>query len=542
MKKSEKSNYFSIYLLKKNFNAYNSLDDDHILIKANAKRLPKGGELYIQKNEPKPTWWSEFWEIEDSLEHMNQGAIIFIPITINAEERVFALTFGHAYHALKHTAYEYDFGLRTTLNALDPLKIKSTDTLSPETAKRARIQSPSVSSLSFFDFKSDESIVKKLQGVVKDEYENLFKNVSGTSSLKFSTRVLPENISNLLIELLNIYMKEDFKETFPDLQSILPVNDPSIIDKLNIELLNGFKSRDENLLLTLPDVIYSAQNISYSYGGLRSDNISYADVCIEHYRDYLSNKDFDIDNICFEHFLGHKLVLKDDNGITIKNYPILNCMLFESEVDGVCYHLCDGEWYAIEKDFLVRIKNELDPIFIDKDIDSVNNIQFDFLKDCECKDEEEYNKSLACQFKHLICLDKKSISVRKQSAVEPCDILYCKDDFANFIHLKISTRSSSLSHLFNQGMNSIELIRSEDKSKAKLKGFIENSEHKKIIDDGKYVVIYGIITNKDKSLKSKSLPIFSRISLLRAIKTFRLWNVDCYVVLIKDLYDRKKKK
>lgn len=542
MKRSEKSNYFSIYLLKKNFSASNSLDDDHILIKANAKRLPKGGELYIQKNEPKPTWWSEFWEIEDSLEHMNQGAIIFIPITINDEERVFALTFGHAYHALKHIAYEYDFGLRTTLNALDPLKIKSTDTLSPETAKRARIQSPSVSSLSFFDFKSDESIVKKLQGVVKDEYEHLFKNVSGTSSLKFSTRLPPEEINALLIELLNIYVKEDFKETFPDLQSILPVNDPTIIGKLNIELLNGFKCRSENLLLTLPDVISSAQNISYSYAGLRSDNISYEDVCIEHYRDYLNNKDFDVDNICFEHFLGHKLVLKDDNGITVKSYPILSCMLFECEVDNICYHLCDGEWYAIEKDFLVRLRNELDPIFIDKDVDSINDIKIDFIKDCEYKDEGEYNKFIASQLEDLICLDQKSISVRKQSTVEPCDILYCKDNFANFIHLKVSIRSSSLSHLFNQGMNSIELIRSEKESKTKLKGFIENSEHKKIIDNGKYAVIYGIITNKDKSLKSKALPMFSRISLMRAIKTFRLWNVDCYVVLIKDLYDRKRKK
>jgi uncharacterized protein (TIGR04141 family) len=53
------------------------------------------------------------------------------------------------HHKIKDNSFEYDFGLRTTLNALDPSKIKSTDILQPESAKRQRVQSPIALSLNF---------------------------------------------------------------------------------------------------------------------------------------------------------------------------------------------------------------------------------------------------------------------------------------------------------------------------------------------------------------------------------------------------------
>jgi uncharacterized protein (TIGR04141 family) len=66
-----------------------------------------------------------------------------------------------AYHQLKDESYEYDFGLRTTLNAVDPDKIKSTDIFKLENARRQRIQTPVASNLNLFDFEQDESIIKK---------------------------------------------------------------------------------------------------------------------------------------------------------------------------------------------------------------------------------------------------------------------------------------------------------------------------------------------------------------------------------------------
>lgn len=63
-----------------------------------------------------------------------RGAIVFLP----SDGRWFVLCFGHVAHSLLDTSYEYDFGLRVTLNSLDPKKLTSTDTLDPGASKRHR--------------------------------------------------------------------------------------------------------------------------------------------------------------------------------------------------------------------------------------------------------------------------------------------------------------------------------------------------------------------------------------------------------------------
>lgn len=97
------------------------------------------------------------------------------------------------YHQLKDNCYEYDFGLKTTLNALDPEKIKSTEILQPENAKRQRVQSPTASNSNFFDIRHDETIIKNLTRAVRSEYSDLFKNATGASSLRISSNLIVPN-------------------------------------------------------------------------------------------------------------------------------------------------------------------------------------------------------------------------------------------------------------------------------------------------------------------------------------------------------------
>lgn len=115
------------------------------------------------------------------------------------------------------------------------------------------------------------------------------------------------------------------------------------------------------------------------------------------------------------------------------------------------------------------------------------------------------------------------------------------NNLAELIHNKISTRSAYLSHLFNQGVNSAILLRQNTEAKNKLKELVEhnNSLEEKINND-QYHVTYGIISNKSRELKSDALPIFSRISLLRCVKTLKLMKIPTSVYLIKDNVDRKR--
>src|SRR5690606_39070215 len=54
------------------------------------------------------------------------------------------------------------------------------------------------------------------------------------------------------------------------------------------------------------------------------------------------------------------------------------------------------------------------------------------------------------------------------------------------------------------------------------------------IDDQKFHVVFGIVTHKDKELKSDNLPLFSRISLMRNMKALQVMSVRASFGFIED--------
>lgn len=526
-----KSRGFSIYLLKEEFNYSNALKEDHSLelITEENTNLPANAIMYISDRPANAPWWKSYWGVQKNLIQTQKGALVFLKVN----NRYVVLTFGMTYHQLKDNCFEYDFGLKTTLNSLDPKKIKSTDILQPENAKRQRIQSPTASELNFFDLRSDETILKKMTGAVKDEYVDLFKNITGGNSLKVSSNLQADEISNLCMNLIEIYEKEDYKTTFPELQNIVPVKDPAILDLLRNNLKEAFNSDPAplELVLAIPDIFDYSIDYKIKFSGEGRSNLEFTDVYIKGYREYLSDRNIDeITDV--DKFNLHKLRILDDNETLIKEYSIYKSFLFECEIQGKTYHLCEGEWYFIETDFIEHLSRELDTIFIDT---------HPFLHQCDNKREDDYNISVKNANSNIFCLDKESISPNGQYQVEPCDLIYIENDYLELAHIKISTRSSSLSHLFNQGVNSVQLLRSNNQAKDKLKDLITNEVSiLPYIDEGKYSVTYGIITKNDKAKKSKSLPIFSRISLLRTVNALRTMNIPISVYYIFDNVDRKK--
>ena len=519
-----KSRTFSLYLLKENYNASNALKPDNSLedISEKCSALPQGVTLYIMDKHPTPPWWKNFWGISQDLNQTLKGSIVFLPV----KDQVFALTFGHTYHNIKEESYEYDFGLRTTLNALDPEKIKSTDILQPENAKRERIQSSVGSNLTFFDFNKDESIIKRLTGAVKEEHKGILSNVTGANNLRVTSKVNSSEIAGLCEKVLDIYQKNDYKKSFLDVYNVSPIKDPKVINSLSEKLVEAFRENKIELVLSVPDMIEYNESLKVSYTGLGKSDLTFDAVYIGDYHQYLQSRNND--NITLDQFHSHKLKLKDENGNERESYSIYKCFLFDCDLESNHYHLCEGEWYRIDKNYITRLRTYLNPFFISHDI----------LKSCDSKYENDFNKKISEQNDSYICLDRKNIS--PQGNVEPCDLYTIENDIAVLIHIKISTISSSLSHLFNQGINSIELLRTSEEAKSKLKNMLPKENMKTPLGQDKFKVMFGIITAKDKSKKSDNLPIFSRISLMRVIKQLELMGIQREVILIKDLVKRKR--
>lgn len=524
-----KSRNFSIYLLKEGFDADNSLKDDNRLTRLQEldTNIPEGGVMYYGQSNTISPWWKEYWGINQELKQSSVGAIVFLPV----DNRWFAVTFGASYHNLKENSYEYDFGIKTTLNSLDPEKIKSTDLLVPETAKRQRIQIPNASNLTYFDFNKDEAIVKRLTGSVKEEYAELIRNATGSNSLKFTSACDPHALVNLCSQLLNIYFLRDFEVSFPDIQNITPVKDPDLINLLETKLLDEYRNFSQNLTLAIPDIIDYSTNFKVKYRGASRISEEYDDVFIGNYRKYLKDRGVEVDNVTV--FNKHTLNVFDENDQLLRSFSIYKSLLFDCTLDDKTYHLCEGSWYEISSGFMTKLKEELDPFFID---------QHEVLCECNQKFEGDYNKEAAIAAPaelEVCCLDKTSIAPQGQNAVEPCDLIALKGENVEFMHNKISTRSSMLSHLFNQGVNAVILLMQNSESKEKLKGLVESENLRERISRNGFHVTFGIISNKQRNMKSDSLPIFSRISLLRCVKNLKLMRVPVSVYLIKDNVDRK---
>lgn len=524
-----KSRSFSIYLLKEGNDASNSLKDDHRLEDSvDAKYLPEGASLFVLDNPPSPPWWKSYFGIQKDLQQTLKAAVVFLTVG----DSTFAITFGHVRHNLKDTSYEYDFGLRVTLNCLDPEKLKSTDILEPSGAKRQRTQMPTDSDLTYFDFDQDTTILKSLTGKVKDEFKNLFKHATGASNIRVSSDVTPDGLTELCSKLLKIYEDDAYKTTFPGLQNISPVRDPSILENLNGLLIEAIKNKSENLSLSIPAILDYNDGLWASFSG-EGTGLNYDDVFLGHYYDYLQLRGISLNNMDVEKLRKHHLNLTDSDGQPRgERHSIYKCLIFDTTLpsSGEAYHFCEGNWYLVDSNFVENLSTFLDPICAESEFPEYKH-----------KNEGDYNESVSADKDAYICLDKKSISLQKQTAIEPCDILEIKGGKAVLHHIKRSTRSASLSHLFNQGTNSIQLIRVEDEARDKLKQHIQTAVGDDLladflapIDNDNFKIVFGIITRKEPAEKSKNLPLFSRISLMRAIKDLKGMGIEAELVFIKD--------
>lgn len=466
-------------------------------------------------------------------------------------DRWFALSFGHVFHKLLDNCYEYDFGLLVTLNSLDPKKLKSADVMDPGASRRKRTQIPAAADITFLDFDSNTEIVRSLTGAVREDLTGLFKSATGSASLKVSLKLLPEELHNLCTNLLALYNSNDYLKTFPNVGKISPENDPDIVRTLNNKLLQYFIARDPSLSLCIPDIVDYRDNTSCRFQGRGGVAEVYTDISLEAFYDYLGETT-DLAEFTADKLKSFSVALCDTDGNINKAYNIYNCLLLDIHEQAEVYHICEGSWYRVEREYIELLKGYLDTKFEPTDL-------FDYNHDC-IKDgishysEEAYNSAVAENFPAFICLDQKNMSLDGQTAIEPCDLYTLskaengEQELGKLYHLKISTRSSQLSHLFNQGTNSAELLILEPKCREKLKELITEQigqndleSYCEAIENINIKVIYGIITTKDPKLLSENLPLFSKISLMRCLKNLELMQIPSAITYITDASPAKVK-
>ncbi|MGW0518199.1 DUF6119 family protein [Crossiella sp. NPDC003009] len=505
-----RSNSFSVYLLKLGFDSSNSLKDENSLVDScGANRLPDGAVIYVLDSTPRAPWWKYYFDLQVDLRQTSKGALIFFPV----QGRVFALTFGHVAHNLRDESYEYDFGLKVTLNCVDPEKLRNADTVDLSSARKQRTQLSVEHDLTYFSFDQDSTVLRSITGKVRKEYEELVRSVTGASNLRVSSRATPEELVTLCGELLALYEDNSYLETFPGIHNIAPMRDPEVVVRLDQILLKSVVARSPDVHLSIPDIVNYRDSIWVQFSGVGA-SLLFPDVNILHYYSYLIDKGKSAADLSLADLRRHKLKLTNEAEVSVDEYSVYKSLIFDCVLpeDPAAYYLNEGNWYRVEPDYVTNLNERLNQFWSELD---------DILPDCSKHLESEYNED-AARGDDCVLLDKTTIHPKGQTKVEPCDVYVLRDGRAHLVHVKISTNSNQLSHLFNQGANSIELIKSEPASMQKLNALLQEkcpagkgAEFCAPIDSQKLEVVFAIVTTKDPAGKSRNIPLFSRISLMR---------------------------
>lgn len=460
-----------------------------LLIAASHSNLPKWASLFSHVVSP-----------EDIGRNQATGALL----AVTSKGRFFLYSFGQGRHLIAHEAIERNFGLRCALNLLDPESIRSLDKSSLESQpKQAREQSGEAVGLDFFGIDIESDLLRGITGRPKSA--KFGSRVSGGDPVRLSLPIESNEFCDLSEQLYQAYQDDSYKHgPFSWIDHISEVKDKTKqnhLDALLIEKLN--EKKFDNIWLCAPRIIEWDRVAGFLYSRGKKAT-QYYDTRISECLDVIVKSELDIALL-----KRRKITAVDDDGKPAFSDSVYRFVYAEIDDGDATYILSAGSWYSITPDYVSRIHDEFE---------SIKEKQYPReLLEFDDENEEEYNIRLSSSNPHeFALLDKKNVVLPEAvSPIEICDVYRHQKEL---IHVKRYGGSSVLSHLFNQGLVSGELLqrarqyRSEINARLPAHLQIDNIETRP--SPNEYTVVFAIISEQEEGL---SIPFFSKISLKHAV-------------------------
>lgn len=520
----------SIYLAR-----HGNRPDSDIIKLENAKSpieldIPQAetARLYIKKQPPKSAPpWTKLFTIDNHVDssHFGASSNVGAVFVVRISGSTFALSFGTGFHLLKPESIERDFGLKVTLNSVDPDKLRSLDKASYDhNPLNSRTQS--TRDVDIFNLHLDSEMEMLYAVTGASLVEEFGSHVTGRDALTIAVEVRLIDIPNILKESLKRY-RSNLPEKFSWVENIHRVRDYDEIEILDLELDQYLSSgKFENLWLGEPEVVDWEGQIGYSFD-MYQKTLRHMVLSFDDYIKYL-------------HGASPTVQLMKDNVVhvnngeyhSIKNWPVYRCLYAEIDFGLDHYILRNGVWYKINNNFVSAVDAYLSDI-------AIHSFKFPFYSH---DDEGDYNKHVAETESGFCLMDKKNIQIGGiYDKLEYCDLI---KDGCEFIHVKLYRSSSTLSHLFSQGFVAAEaFIKDSDfreRLNTKLPISIKLSNPALRPDPSRYKIVYAIATKKNIP---EELPFFSKVTLKNSLKTLRAlnYNIELAKIDIDPVWLKTKK-
>lgn len=508
-------NRLSVYLIKRHVLLGEVLKKK---IQAHKIEIPNSGILFIDEARVNPPKWirSFFPDAEIDYEklklfNVHPSALFLTKVDTEDGERIFAVTFGGGWQMMEKEAIEENFGLRTTLNLINPKGLRSIDKKNLSLVqKRSKENIGKEGVVSDFGIDIDQDLIQSVVGKSKDR--SFGSVLSGKDSLHFSTEVDMNNLKEKLVDYYKAYKSEEYKNNFSWIDQIKEVSNRSIIIRLN-EKVSGYikeNSQEGRIWLSIPEAISWEDVAGFRYGNKKET--LYPDLYMADFKGVFADENIDTD--LFKRVNVYGISRSKENVIySWKAYRSLNA---EVEDNGIKYVLSNGKWYEIDTDFYNAVNEDYSSF-------PLSDIK---LPDCPRDMNESQYIRWVSDTENYACLDGARINYDTHSSVEFCDLL-SKDN--EIIHVKRYGGSLSLNNYFGQVVVSGRVfltdlgfrkkINSKLMDDYKLKGI----ESKKI-DASSYKVVIGIISSCDDELVQ--IPFFSKVSIRSTRKMLEAFGYD----------------
>jgi uncharacterized protein (TIGR04141 family) len=444
-------------------------------------------------------------------------------LLVDVSGRLCAVTFGQGRHLLDPEAYEQDFGLKVVLNTVAPDQLKSVDAKTiDETTLHTRRDVSRDSSFAAFGLDVSRDLLRAVTGTPQDE--TLAQRLTGADALGLWTRAQVPDLPPLVSRLIDAYGSEAYKEHFDFVDFLRPEKRPGRLRELEQTLVDALNLRAiDDAHLAVPEALDWIDVEGLRFSTQHTDLEPDSDPRISVYLDTREDEEINLERLKSDKMIA----LRASDGQVLRQWSIYRCLVYEVILEGDLYVLSAGDCFRVSLDFKQRVYADANAI-----------PRLGGLPPADAgTDEDAYNQKAAAAIGGL-CLDKKLVYDDGPDKMEICDVL-TRD--RGLIHVKLRGSSSTLSHLFTQGVNSAErLLQDQDfRTKAREVVEAENPAFTDLLpairpnDPRDYEVTFAVIT-RSKRATPLTLPFFSVVSLRAAASRLRAFGFRVSVAEIHE--------
>lgn len=511
--------HLSVHLLKRGVRLENALREG-----ASQQQVPvvvdgtRTGTLHIRRAQrEKPKWFGLFDRaVQDPL-NLGSRSVSAAYLT-TAGDRTFAITFGHGHAMLQPSAFEERFGLRTTLNLVDPDRLRSIDRKVFEAVfRQGREQSTEPTKATNFGLNVETDLLRAVTGEPLDKKHGV--RLSGADSLAVEVPTTLLELPALLRGYLAAFGSTEYQKRFDWIDHMAEVSDEAQRAHLDQTLVDRVRAGSfDRLWLAVPEIVDWSKTVGFAFTRRKNSPVQ-VDLHLRHLfddrRDRAKTTLEDLKRWVAVAFSG-------DGDPTGDEWPVYRCVCFEIADGEHVFLLSDGKWYRIAKSYVAIVQEKFRSLLTDHGE----------LPPFDADSEAAYNRSLSGASFRLI--DRTIVRVGGDP-IEPCD-LYGAD--GRLVFVKRYSNSKPMSHLFGQALVAGEALKSEESCRKQMKTLVGRFPLEvRGFKAEDHPIVLGIVSWATKF----DLPFFSKVTLRSAATRLQNYGYMVRVVPILDERSRRER-